>query len=57
LQDSLGRKKEGDAALAGGRRQRDTDRHQGRIIRLGAASNDDRPSSIRPGSHQRQADQ
>jgi hypothetical protein len=57
LQNAVRRKKESDAAFAGGRRQRQTDRHQARFLRLGVASNDDRPSSIRPSFHQRQAGQ
>src|SRR5580704_5407853 len=48
LQDTLGRNQESDPALAGGRRQRNTDRHQVSVVRLAAASNDYRPSSIRP---------
>ena len=47
----------GDPALAGGWRQRDTDRDQVPILHLAAASNDHRPSPIRPVSHQRQVGQ
>jgi hypothetical protein len=54
LQNAFGRKEEGDAALAGGWWQRETDRHQGRVVCLGAASNDHRPSPICPAFHQRQ---
>jgi hypothetical protein len=48
LQDTLRRNQESDPALADGRRQGDTDRHQVSIVRLAAASNDYRPSSISP---------
>ena len=43
----VGGNDEGDASLTGGRWQRDTDRHQARVLRLAAASNDHRPSPIR----------
>jgi hypothetical protein len=52
LQNAVDRKEEGDAALAGGWWRRETDGYQGRVICLGAASNDHRPSPICPASHQ-----
>jgi hypothetical protein len=57
LEDAVGRKKEGEAALAERGRQRETDWRESRVLFLDAASNDHRPSSIRPTPHQRQVGQ